>query len=319
MLTNPAIHNDHPRGAYIDLPTLITARFAARHLHINQRRRALTNLVGAHKSPFRSRGIDFEEVRAYQAGDDLRTIDWRITARLGKPYTKQFREERERPILIVIDQRTRMFFGSRYCFKSVIACYLGALIAWSGLQQGDQIGGLIFNDTQQQAIRPRRSYRHVLLLMHALLDFNQKLSQHHASDDQQTHRLSEILVELRRIAKPGSSVFIMSDFNGFNKPSAQKSIHQLARHCEITALLTDDPLEEHLPPPGLYAISNGISKGQQRQLIDTANHQLCKRYTQAFAHQIAQLKQALGQRSIPLIRMSTHEAPLQRLLDYYGT
>ena len=130
------------QGAYIELDDLISARFLAKDLNLRHRRKALSLLAGPNKTNFRGRGIDFEEVRAYQAGDDIRTIDWRVTARSGKPHTKLFSEERERPLLVVNDQRQDMFFGSQHCFKSTLACYLGALLAWSGLNQGDRVGGL---------------------------------------------------------------------------------------------------------------------------------------------------------------------------------
>ena len=128
------------QGAYISQAELINARFAAKDIKLHQRRKALSLLAGPNKTNFRGRGLDFEEVRAYQAGDDIRTIDWRVTARTGKAYTKLFQEERERPVLIVSDQRQPMFFGSQHCFKSVSACYLSALLAWSGLNNGDRVG-----------------------------------------------------------------------------------------------------------------------------------------------------------------------------------
>ena len=156
------------QGAYISLEQLIAARFNAKDLNLKQRRRALSLLAGASKTNFRGRGLDFSEVRAYQAGDDIRSIDWRVTARSGKPYTKLFQEERERPILVMVDQRQPMFFGSQHCFKSVMASYLAALLAWSGLQQGDRVGGLVFGNEQQQEIRPRRSRQSVLALMQLL-------------------------------------------------------------------------------------------------------------------------------------------------------
>ena len=126
-VTSPA------RGAYADLNDLIALRFPARQLGLARRNRALNALAGPNKSNFRGRGIDFEEVRSYQPGDDIRTIDWRVTARTGSAHTKLFREERERPVLVVVDQRSEMFFGSSHCCKSVLAAQLASLVAWSAL------------------------------------------------------------------------------------------------------------------------------------------------------------------------------------------
>ena len=144
-------------GVYAELADLIALRYGARNLQIGKRKRALSVLAGPNKSNFRGRGIDFEEVRGYQPGDDIRTIDWRVTARTGSAHTKLFREERERPVLLVVDQRNSMFFGSQHCFKSVLAAQLASLLAWSALNNGDRVGGLVFNDNQHREFRPRRS------------------------------------------------------------------------------------------------------------------------------------------------------------------
>src|SRR6056300_461999 len=154
--------NAPARGAYATLEDLIALRFPAQQLRLARRKKALSALTGPNKSNFRGRGIDFEEVRSYQPGDDIRTIDWRVTARTGSAHTKLFREERERPVLVVVDQRSSMFFGSSHCFKSVLAAQLASLIAWSALDAGDRVGGLVFNGEEHREIRPRRSRKNVL-------------------------------------------------------------------------------------------------------------------------------------------------------------
>ncbi len=302
-------------GAYIDLDDMISARFSAKDLKLQQRRKALSLLAGPNKTNFRGRGIDFEEVRAYQAGDDIRTIDWRVTARSGKAYTKLFQEERERPMLVVTDQRQSMFFGSKTCFKSVMACYLGALIAWSGLQNSDRVGGLVFGNSRQQEIRPRRSRQSALALIHLMLEFNQALTKDSGLEVSSAQRLEESLIELRRIARPGSTIYIISDFAGFNDGDVLKHLHQLSRHCEITALYIYDPLEKQLPPPGQYTVTDG----NQRSQIHTGSHIAQQNYMQHFEDKQQELKQQLGKLGIPLIEVSTEQAPLQHLLRYYGT
>lgn len=321
------------QGAYIELDNLIRARFGANDLKLHHRRKALSLLAGPNKTNFRGRGIDFEEVRAYQAGDDIRAIDWRVTARSGKPYTKLFQEERERPMLVVTDQRQPMFFGSQHCFKSVLACYLGALIAWSGIQNNDRVGGLVLGNYGQREVRPKRSRKSVLALMNLMLEYNQLLSRNSdftengapQSEQQQApspaQRLEASLIELRRIAKPGSAIYLISDFTGFacsEDPQASdnaiKHLHQLSRHCEITSLFVYDRLEQTLPPPGQYTVSDG----NQRSQIDTGNSAARQRYEDHFEQRLAQLHHQLAKLGIPLIEVGTHEAPLQRLLHYYG-
>lgn len=324
------MHDDNNRieqrlsGAYIEMKDLLTARFSAKELKLQQRRRALSLLAGPNKTNFRGRGIEFEEVRAYQAGDDIRTIDWRVTARTGKTYTKLFQEERERPLLIMTDQRQPMFFGSQYCFKSVMACYLSALIAWSGIHNSDRVGGLVFGNKGQQEVRPRRNRKSALAFLHLLLEYNQSLNQTSALPLSPAQHLEQSLIELRRIAKPGSAIYIISDFAGYigganpednsHSDNVQKHMYQLSRHCEITGIYIYDQLEKMLPPPGQYTISNG----QQRNQIHTGDKAVRERYSQHFSTKLETLHQQLGKLGIPLIEASTDQAPLQRLLHYYS-
>ena len=307
--------DSQPQGAYVQLEDLIKARFAAHYLHLNQRRPALNQLVGMYKSNFRHRGIDFEEVRPYYAGDAMQSIDWRTTARLGKPYTKLFREERERPLLIVCDQRQSMYFGSQHCFKSVLASTLSAWIAWSSLQQSDRVGGLIIGNTTTQRIRPQRGHQSVLHYLQQVAHYNQQLSQD--SDLQQATQQTwgQALTELRRISRPGSAIFLISDFNDWqDDTSAQKQVYLLAQSCEITAFFTHDPLEKHCPPPGYYSISNG----QQSIHMNTTASKLRNAYTQHFVDREKQLRDYFAPLGIPLITISTEDKPLRTLLYYYG-
>ena len=310
---NPRRFDQALQGAYITLDDLIAARFAARDLKLKQRRNALSLLAGPNKTSFRGRGLDFAEVRAYQAGDDVRNIDWRVTARSGKPYTKLFQEERERPLLVVTDQRQPMFFGSQHCFKSVTACYVSALLAWSGLQQGDRVGGMVFGNEDQLEIRPKRNRQTVMALMQGLLGYNGQLNRDTGLELDSHQRLSSALTELRRIAKPGHAIYLVSDFSGFEHDSVKKQLFQLSRHCEVTAIHIGDPMEAELPPEGFYTISNG----QTRQNLFTGKS-LRLQYRQQFEQRIDQLHQSLAKMGIPLIELNTSQHPLKRLLEFYG-
>lgn len=302
-------------GAYIALEDLVSARFAAKNIKLQQRRNALSLLSGPKKTSFRGRGIDFEEVRAYQPGDDIRTIDWRVTARTGSAYTKLFREERERPVLIVSDQRQGMFFGSQTCFKSVTACYLSMLIAWSALQNNDRVGGLVHGNHGHREVRPRRNRQSVLALASHLHSFNRQLNRESGLSLSNEESLSQTLIEVRRVARPGNAVFLIGDFAGFNEQDHLKHLHQLTRHCEITALFVYDPLEQELPPPGQYMISDG----RQKALIDTSGRQQRQLYTEHFNQRRQRLQQHFGRVGIPMMDVATTDAPLQTLLRYYNS
>ncbi len=299
-------------GAYCSLAELIEQRHPASKLDLGQRKRALNLLSGPNKTNFRGRGIDFEEVRAYQPGDDIRTIDWRVTARTGTAYTKLFREERERQVLVCVDQRSSMFFGSRTCCKSVLAARLGALLSWAALQRGDRLGGLVFSEQEHHEIRPRRSRRSVLGLLNALTAMNNALPLPAGARNQ---GFADMLVELRRIARPGSSLFLVSDFRGALDDGAREQLYQLARHLEITALHCFDPLEAALPEAGRYAVTDGESRVQ----LFTGDERLREAFAQRFSAQRETLRQSLGKLGIPLIESSTADSPLGILQAYYAS
>jgi uncharacterized protein (DUF58 family) len=308
---NHVVQTAHPaRGAYCELQELIELRYPANKLDLNQRRRALSLLSGPNKTNFRGRGIDFEEVRRYQPGDDIRTIDWRVTARTGSAHTKLFREERERPVLVCTDQRNSMFFGSRHCCKSVLAAQLAALLSWAALQGGDRVGGLVLAEGEHREVRPRRSRRSVLALLNHLSDLNRQLP---VQAGERALKFSDLLVELRRIARPGSALFIISDFSDALDERALEHIHQLSRHMEITALHCSDPLERELPPAGRYVVTDGTSRTD----LQTGNRAIRQAFSQRFEEGLQQLQSQYGKLGIPVIEASTELSPLALLQSFY--
>lgn len=298
-----------PTGAYVDLEAMIQLRFAAQDLDLSARKLSQSLQAGQTRTRFRGRGMEFEEVRHYQAGDDIRSIDWRVTARTQVPHTKLYREERERPVLVVADQRPSMFFGSQTCFKSVTACYCAALIAWAALKNNDRIGGLIFNDIDEKDLRPKRSRHSLLALLRGLHEFNQGLQSPLTQTSAQP--LSQRLSDLRRIAKPGSALFIISDFHDLDD-DCREQLYQLSRHCEITLLPIHDPLEAALPSNKLLTVSDG----SQRKQIDSSNAQ--ERYQAHFQQQQAKLKHMSGQLGLSLLSVSTTDNPITLLQQRMG-
>ncbi len=226
-----------------ELDELLRLRGSAGAIDLSSRRRVLTDLGGTHISGFRGRGMEFDEHRVYQPGDELRTIDWRVTARTGKAHVRLYREERERPVLIAVDYRPAMWFGTRRCFKSVLAAQAAALFAWAGLANGDRIGGLIFGRTHAE-LRPAGGRRGVMRLLHGL-----------SGSDSTTGGggLDESLGRLIRTARPGALVILLSDFRE-QGPQTGNLLRRLARHTELIIGFVSDPLERDLPPPGRYPV-----------------------------------------------------------------
>ena len=264
--------------------------------------RSLTS--GSYLSPFKGRGMEFDELRPYQRGDDPRNIDWRVMARSGKPHTKLFREERDRSVILWVDLRRPMFFASRGRFKAVQAARSAALLAWSALGHGDRLGGLVFSDTDHRELRPKRGKGAVMGMVAALAD-------HPAWDAQgpgQEGSADQALARLRRVARPGSLIFLLSDFRHLGE-AGRSHLQQLARHNDLVLCFFHDPLERELPPTGLYRVSDGT----RDYLLDSGRQNLRATYHQAFeAHR--QWLTALGHGGgVHLINCSTEEEPLAAL------
>ena len=305
-----AVADVGPLGAYSELAELVGLRHAARDLDLGRQRQAFSLLVGTHQSKFRGRGIEFEEVRAYQAGDDIRSIDWRVTARTGKPHTRLFREERERPVILLVDQSLSMFFGSWTCCKSVTAAHAAALLAWAAFRHNDRVGGLVFNGREHAEVRPRRSTRTVLQLIRNLDDFNHRLNRQQSPA---SAGIDQALEELRRITRPGSNLFLISDFQGFSEVG-RKHLYLLRKHNDITVVQISDPLEEELPPPGRYTVTNGAA----RLTLDTGAPELRRGHAEAFQERSANLRKLLVQLGIPLLSLATSASPRHYFREMLG-
>jgi len=285
----------------------LRCRFAAQDLKLFAHRPARSLLSGGERTRFRGRGMDFEEVRLYQAGDDIRSIDWRVTARTQVPHTKIFREERERPVLMVVDQRSSLFFGSSRCFKSVLGAHIAALFSWAALTNGDRLGGLVFGDYDQRDIRPRRSKHAVLELLHQLQNYNHRLKSpiapsNSAANNKPLISFHDILTDTRRIAKPGCAVFIISDFHDFNETTEQ-ALFELARHTDVTLIHIYDHIERQLINNSALTISNGA----QRLQLPAHEKAFQQAFTQQFDHRLEQLTQICRRLRIALLSYATQD------------
>ena len=306
------------RGALITLPQMLIQRQAAKALAYVSHARSIAGISGLHLSKIRGRGIDFEEFRPYQAGDDIRLIDWRATARTGRAVTKVFREERERPVIIAVDQCSSMFFGSQVAFKSVIAAQAAALFGWRAIDNGDRVGGLVFSDTDASLVRPKRSRRSALHLLNQIFTFNQKLNakKKHTPDSEPQAAdfkpgLAHALGQIRRITKPGSTLYVISDFATLDETALQY-LNQLSRHNNVVCCMVYDALEESLPTPGVYSITDGSSKGS----INTHSSKARSRYKQQFEERMATIESDLERLKIRLIKLRTNQLVVEQVREW---
>ncbi|KMT65815.1 DUF58 domain-containing protein [Catenovulum maritimum] len=227
-------------GVTIAKPELVYYRGKTALLNLSPKKGLQAQLAGNYVSTIKGRGMEFDEVRHYQAGDDVRMIDWRVTARTGKTHTKLFREERERPVFVLTDLGESMQFGSQLLYKSVQAAHLAALIGWNVKQRGDRLGGLVFNQNQHMELKPRSRQAGVLQYIHALDALSKP-----TAEAAQTN-FTDACARIRRLAKPGSMVVIISDFQNLTD-AAVKHLSQISQHCELKTYRIYDPLELSLP------------------------------------------------------------------------
>jgi len=250
---------------------------------------------GGYLSRTKGRGMEFDEVRMYQPGDDIRSIDWRVTARTGKTHTKLFREERERPVFISVDYRASMQFATRGVFKSVQAAKLAGLLAWVAERHGDRIGGQIFTDTACRELKPLNGRQAVLHFFNALVK----------TENQQTPiNLEQVIGRLSHHVKPGSLVYIISDFRGINH-AIENYLTKLARHCEVIMILVYDPLESHLPTKGRYRFTDNTTD----IVVDTSDKQRVLSYQEKFQHHCTYLQVLAKKLNIRLLRCASNERP----------
>lgn len=262
-------------GVTLTLPELLQYRHTAHQLAMKSSRPITNQQLGTDKSRALGRGLDFAEVREYKAGDDIRMIDWKVTARSGKPHTKLFHEERERPVFFFIDYRAKMHFGTRNAYKSIAAARITALLAWFIQRAGDRIGGLVFSEEAHLELKPKGGTNGVLRLLQTLVDCHQKT----AVDDKDS--FSRSLQRLTHVANTGSTVILLSDFHGFDE-STQSTLNRIRQHNHCIAIHLFDPLEAQLPPAGRYAVGDD----KKMMMLDSSNANFREKYEQRFqAHQ----------------------------------
>ena len=303
-------------GIRATVDDLIALQGHARKLDLSRRSPALASTTGNHFSRFRGRGMDYQESRIYQAGDDIRSMDWRVTARAGKPHTKLYQEERERPVVLLVDFSPSMFFGSVKALKSVVASQVAVLLAWTTAKKGDRIGALLINGKHKE-LQPKMGKRGVLNLIRELVVFGDPEKGLVARSDtahENSSHLNDELQRLRRIARPGSLVFLIGDFYTINEDT-QRHLTRLKQHNDLVAVQIIDPLEQSAPPAGRYAVTDGKHEG----ILDTQSKAGIAHYNQFFQQHHASVQELMRKNKIPLLQVSTADNVPASLQKYFGS
>ncbi|MBL4775480.1 MAG: DUF58 domain-containing protein [Mariprofundus sp.] len=270
-------------------------------------------MAGGHLSRFQGRGVEFDEVRAYQPGDDIRSMDWRVTARTGKPHSKLFREERERPALVLVDMRPAMFFATRGALKAVIAAECASLLAWSVMQQGDRIGSLVFagGSAKTQLLRPLRGRRGVLRMLGNVVNHSQGQPSTPLGNERESFH--SMLQRASHAARTGSLIMLISDGRGIDAAAAAL-LQRLLRHHTIVFVLIYDAFEMTMPEVGQLQVSDG----QNQRHLDTGNAALRQQHRAQFSERQTYLQDLARLPGFVLLQCATDDDPFTVLRASLG-
>jgi uncharacterized protein (DUF58 family) len=298
---SPGMAGAGEEGSVVELAELIALRASAQGLTLDAPRRAREVTAGAHASMHRGRGLEFQEVRQYVPGDDPRSIDWRVTARRGRPHTKLFREERERPVWLLVDLDPALFFGTRRQLKSAAIVRAAALLAWTAALGGDRIGAALASAAQTRVLPPRSNDAGVLPLLAALHELQPRAPGRAASSP-----LAAALRALAPSVRSGAVVLILSDFAGLERePGEDWSALAGRSSCRLYRVV--DPLEEHGLPNGLYR----AGMPDRVQLLDGAR--IRSRWLGAWRERETRIASLARLLAAPIVRLDTVD-PVERVL-----
>ena len=253
-------------GVTFSTADLVALRGRATGLSLHAHRSSRGGRSGARVSRLRGRGMEYSESRVYLPGDDVRSIDWRVTARTGCVHTKVFQEERDRPVLFVVDLGDHMRFGTRTAFKSVVAAETASLLAWAAVAEGDRVGGLVFagpHTTESRVVSGRRG---ALALFRVLAAVATRTAQRDASD-----ALGDALPRARRLARPGTLIIAISDFCGLGDVETHQLV-KLREHNDLICVQVYDRFEAMPPPPARYPIGDD----RRTSILDTRSSDVAR-------------------------------------------
>jgi uncharacterized protein (DUF58 family) len=298
--------------AFVSLDELLRLKHRARGFSFLPRQPVHSLLAGRHASRLRGRGLNFEELRHYFEGDDTRTIDWLATARLGSPHIRVYSEERDRPVLLLVDQRSTMFFGSRLMMKSVAAAEAAALAAWRVTSLGDRVGAVVFGDDGIVTVSPQARDHGVVRVLAEIMRQNTALRPP-SSPGQGAARLNEALAAAARMVAHDGLICLISDVAG-GDGETQRLVTRLCAHNDVLAAFIHDPLEQELPDIGQAIFSSGSAQIE----VDVSSATLRKGFGEERVQWRARLAALSRDRAIPVLPISTERDVAAQLRELIG-
>jgi len=269
-------------------------------------------LAGRRTSKLRGRGLDFDELRSYVAGDDVRSIDWHVTARTGKPYVRTYKEERDRPVLLVVDQRSGMFFGSKAAMKSVVAARLAALAAFRVVAVGDRVGALIVGDERDLTLRPARSNASALRLCELLVEAGRELALTAAKATSEDS-FARALRAVAELAPRDTLVILISDLRGISE-DARALLTSVREHNDLLIAWVVDPLEAALPNLGVVSVSDGTAQLS----LPTSNPRFREDFAALFAEDRQRVRDFCRGSGAPYFELRTDRPLVDQVRETFG-
>jgi uncharacterized protein (DUF58 family) len=301
-----------PTGVYADLDELIRLQYKATGFSFLPRQPIHSILAGRHASRLRGRGLNFEELRRYLPGDDIRSMDWKVTARMRQPHVRVYTEERDRPVLLLVDQRLSMFFGSTRAMKSVVAAEATALAAWRVLHAGDRVGAIVFDDHDLVEIAPHRSHSRVMHILQAVVEKNHKLRAN-ADWTPNPAMFNQALERAVRVAKHDHLVALITDAFGAD-PESERLVTLLSAHNDVITAFIYDPLETELPDAGRLVMAEGAVQLE----VNTSDRGLRRDFHDTFEQRLRRIQTLSRKRSIPVLPIQTGAGVAEQVRTLLG-
>ena len=299
-----------PDHIFVSLQDLLKMEHFARGFSFLARKQKVRSILGGkHSSKLRGRGLDFEEVRNYVAGDDIRNIDWKVTARTQKPHSRVYSEEKEKPALIVVDQTKSMFFGSQLRTKSLVAAELAALAAFRVLKEGDRVGGVVFADNGIDIVFPKRDRKNILRFLEKIVERNHELEKSLPVKFEEA--LKETASKIRNIVTHDFMIIIISDFMRYS-PEVIKFISSMAQHNDVILAKVYDPMERDIPSAKVI-----VGDGEKQIVMDGENKRLRQNFREGFEQDYANFETEMKKHRIPLMLIDTVTAVDEQLKEIF--
>ncbi|TNJ42511.1 DUF58 domain-containing protein [Tamlana fucoidanivorans] len=299
-----------PPNVFLSLEHLLKLEVFSSTLQISDSKNKSNSILsGQYASKLRGRGLDFEEVRPYIFGDDIRNIDWKVTAKTGKTHTKIFTEEKEKPVFIFVDQSSSMGFGSKNKTKAFVAGEIASIIAHKTKKKGDRVGGLVFGE-DYEIITPKRDARNSIYFLQKIVEANQNIYNYDIKDFDNS--LAEMFAKVNNIVTHDYVVFIISDFHRYN-PAVIKYLSQLGLHNDIIMIKVFDELEDHIPNAQLT-----ITNKTKQINLNGKNSKTKEKVEATFEKEFTDFKSELSKYNITLLKVNCCNPIEEELLEVFS-